>query len=91
MIDVTELNALIAKTESAEEITPDKLYAKEWNIVLNVVKAIAETINNPSVVVETSENYLSIADTNGNEIVRLNNNIEVKTNGDLYVAGNKIN
>lgn len=91
MIDVTELNTLVDKTESTETITPDQLYAKEWNILLNVVKAIAEQLNNPSVVIETSENYLSIADAEGNEIVRLNNNLEVKSNGDLYVANTKIN
>lgn len=91
MIDVTELNALIAKTESAEQITQDKLYAKEWNVLLNVVKAIADALNNPSIKVETSDNHLSIADANGNEIVRLNNNLEVKANGDLYVANTKIN
>lgn len=90
MIDVTELNTLIAKTESTEAITPDMLYAKEWNIVLNVVKAIAEAVNN-GVTIETSGNILSIADANGNEIVRLNHNLEVKENGDLYVAGTKIN
>lgn len=90
MIDVTELNTLTEKTESTEIITPEMLYAKEWNIVLNVVKEIATAINN-GVTIETNDNILSIADANGNEIVRLNNNLEVKANGDLYVAGTKIN
>ena len=91
MIDVTDLNSLVDKTESTETITPDQLYAKEWNILLNVVKAIADTMNSSQIIVTTGDNHLSIADADGNEIVRLNNNLEVKENGDLYVAGNKVN
>lgn len=60
------------------------------NGLVTAVNALIAAHNDPDIKVETGEHYLSISDAQGNEIVRLNNNLEVKANGDLYVAGEKI-
>lgn len=71
-----------------DNVTP--LNAEVLNKIVVALNTLIEAHNN-GVTIETSDNALSIADANGNEIVRLNNNLEVKANGDLYVAGTKIN
>lgn len=71
-----------------DNVTP--LNAEVLNKIVVALNALIDAHNN-GVTIETSDNILSIADANGNEIVRLNNNLEVKANGDLYVAGTKIN
>lgn len=97
MIDTTALDALVAKTESSEAITTDKLYAKEWNITLGILKLVASKVNeldaeiHSKVVIYTNsfeyrqgEKY----DSNGNHTTSSTKSYRVSSEDNIVVNPN---